>query len=120
MRGRGAATLAGAFVGDAFHIFMLQPVALEMIWVRVTFLLHNVAPSLVLARFRFLLDHVSVPVVPHVNFLLAHVLCCRWITYHFFIRLRVVLLLVHVSISYLTTRHDAVRKRVVFLYVHVA
>ena len=41
----GAATLAGASVGGAFYVYMLQPVALGMVRIRVTFLLHNVTIS---------------------------------------------------------------------------
>ena len=77
-------------------------------------------------HFRFL--HVSgshwtmcrAPVVPHVYFLLAHVLCCGWVTCHFFIGPCVVFLLVHVAVIYSTTCHGAVHPRFIFWFGHVA
>jgi hypothetical protein len=115
MRGRRATTLVSASVGDAFHVTCYS--RLHWRWFgHVSPSYCTTWPSLVLAHFRFF----WVPVVTYVSFLWAHVSCCGWITYHFFIGPCCVFLLVHVAISYSTTRHDTVRPCFEFLFGHVA
>ena len=127
MRGRGAATMVGASIRDVFHVYMLYPVVLEMVRIRVTFLLHNVAISgscmfhiLTGPRVRTLLFHMSVSIGTRIVLRLGHVSLLHWTKCHIFIGPSGMTTIPRVSFLYSTTCLDAVCPRVGILLGHMS
>ena len=116
------------------HVYMLQPVALEMVWVCVIFLLHNMAifdscmfQILIGPRVRSLLFHMlvlywhtcHVAARSRVTSSLDHVLYFYWSIWLFLIRPRITALFVHVLHFYSATWLDDILPRGIFLIAHV-
>ena len=108
----GGSTLAFSSIRDAFHVYLLQLVALEMVRVRVTFLLHNVAIS-GSCMFQVLNG-------PHVGPLLFHMSVFNWHTCRVTVGSRVTSSLDRVSYFYWSTWPSQIWPRVKVLSVHVS